>query len=256
MRYSILALALFALPAMAAEKPVSVNGVVIPAARIEGAMKAMKAQGAPEGPQLRTMVVQKLIADELVLQEAARRGLEKTEGFKTDMAAARQQILARQLVLEWGKANPIDDKTVQAEYDRLKANASTTEYQVRHIMLDTEAEASAVIASLAKGAKFEDLAKQKSNDKGSAAQGGSLGWVGVNQFPPTFADAVKSLSKGQTVKAPVKTDAGWHVIHVDDTRPAKIPTLAEAKANITRQLQNRKFDEFLSQLQAKAKIVQ
>lgn len=256
MRYSILALALFALPAFAAEKPVTVNGVVIPGATIEAGMKAMKAQGAPDGAQLRPMVVQKLVADELVIQEAARRGLEKTPAFKTQMDIARKQILAQQMVAEWSKANPVDDKTIQAEYDRLKANAGATEYQVRHIMVDNEAEASGIIASLAKGAKFEDLAKQKSDDKGSAAQGGSLGWVTPNQFPPSFAGAVKSLGKGQTVKAPVKTEAGWHIIKIDDSRAAKIPSFAEAKPNISRQLQARKFEEFLGQLQAKAKIVQ
>lgn len=256
MRYSILALALFALPAFAAEKPVTVNGTVIPAATIEAGIKSMKAQGAPDDAQLRPMVVQKLVADELVLQEALRRGLDKNPAYKAQMELARKQILGQQLVAEWSKSNAIDDKTIQAEYDRLKANAGTTEYQVRHIMVDNEAEASGIIASLAKGAKFEDLAKQKSDDKGSAAQGGSLGWVTPNQFPPAFADAVKSLGKGQTVKAPVKTEAGWHVIKIDDSRATKIPTFAEAKPNIARQLQARKFEEFIGQLQAKAKIVQ
>lgn len=254
MRQSILILALLAFPALAGAA--SVNGVTIPQSRIDEAVKTMQAQGAKDGPELRQMVTRKLIENELILQEAARRGIDKSEAFQAELASARQQILGRMMVAEWAKANPVSDKDVQAEYDRIKATMSGNEYQVRHIMLKTEAEAKAIVASLAKGGKFEDVAKQKSADKGSATQGGMLGWVNVNQFPPTFAAAVKTLSKGQTSKAAVKTDAGWHVIRVEGVRPAKIPTLAEAKENITRQLQSQKFGELLAQLQAKAKVQQ
>ena len=254
MRQSILILALLAFPALASAA--SVNGVTIPQSRIDEAVKTMQAQGAKDGPELRQMVTRKLIENELILQEAARRGIDKSEAFQTELANARQQILGRMMVAEWAKANPISDKEIQAEYDRVKATLSGNEYQVRHIMLKSEDEARAVLASLAKGGKFEELAKQKSNDKGSAPQGGMLGWVNANQFPPTFGTAVKALSKGQTTKAAVKTEAGWHVIRVEGVRPAKIPTLAEARENITRQLQSQKFGEMLAQLQSKAKIQQ
>lgn len=254
MRHSFLVLALIALPALAGAA--SVNGVVIPPDRIEEGVKSMQAQGAKDGPELRQMVTRKLIENELILQEASRRGMDKTPAFQAELANARHQILGRMMVADWAKANPVSDKDIQAEYDRIKGSLSGNEYQVRHIMLTNEADANAVLANLKKGSKFEALAKQKSNDKGSAAQGGMLGWVNSNQFPPTFGAAVKGLGKGQTVKAPVKTEAGWHVIRVEGVRPAKVPPLAEVKENITRQLQSQKFSELLAQLQAKAKIQQ
>ena len=180
-----LALLLASTLSLAAEKPLVVNGTTIPAARIEAAVKSMQSQGAKDNPELRNMVKQKLVMDELLQQEATRRSLDKSEAFQQQMAAARQQLLAQMLVAEWSKANPVDDKTLKAEYERIKAQLSGNEYHVRHIMLASEADAKAVLDRLAKGEKFDKLAKEKSTDKGSAAQGGLLGWVPASQFPPS-----------------------------------------------------------------------
>lgn len=256
MRYSLIALALVALPALAAEKPVTVNGVAIPPARIEAGVKAMQSQGAKDGPQLRAMVKQRLIADELMVQEAKRRGLDKSEAFQQELEAARQQILARLMYSEWTKSNPVDEKTLKTEYDRITSGLGGTQFQVRHIMVGSEAEAKAILANLKKGAKFDALAKQKSADKPSAAQGGLLGWVTPGEFPPALAEGLKGMKKGQLSAAPIKSDAGWHVLKVDDTRPVKVPAFKEAKTGLTRQVQARRFNEFLSQLQSKAKIDQ
>ena len=251
-----LALLLASTLSLAAEKPLVVNGTTIPAARIEAAVKSMQSQGAKDNPELRNMVKQKLVMDELLQQEATRRSLDKSEAFQQQMAAARQQLLAQMLVAEWSKANPVDDKTLKAEYERIKAQLSGNEYHVRHIMLASETDAKAVLDRLAKGEKFDKLAKEKSTDKGSAAQGGLLGWVPASQFPPSFTDALKKLGKGQMSPAPVKTEAGWHIIRVEDLRPIKVPSFNEAKQGLTRQIQGKKFDEFLNQLRTKAKIEQ
>lgn len=256
MRHTFITAAVLAIAFPLLAGAASVNGVTIPQSRIDAGVKALQAQGAKDSPELRQMVTRKLIENELILQEAGRRGLDKSEAFQTQLAEARQQILGRMMVADWAKSNPVPDKEVQAEYDRIKATLSGNEYQVRHIMVTTEADAQAILASLKKGSKFEDLAKQKSADKGSAAKGGMLGWANGNSFPPPFADALKSLKKGQVVKAPVKTEAGWHVIKVEDTRAAKIPSLEEARDNLVNQIQGRRFAEFVAQLQSKAKIQQ
>lgn len=254
MRQSVLLLALMVLPTVAGA--VSVNGVTIAPARIEEAMRTMKAQGAKDSPELREMVTRKMIESELIIQEAVKQGIEKTPAFKAEMAAAREQILGRLLISEWARANPVSDKDLQAEYDRRKAAFSGTEYQVRHIMVDSEAEAKNIIASLSKGGKFDELAKQKSQDKNSAAKGGLLGWGNPKQLHPAFGDALKTLGRGQFSKAPVKSENAWHVLKVDDVRQAKIPTLAEAREDITRQIQAQRFGAMLQQLQSQAKIQQ
>lgn len=252
MRHSLMLLALLVAPALAGA--VSVNGVPIAQDRIEEAVQSMKAQGAKDSPELRDMIVRKLIENEIMIQEAVKRGIDKQPAFKEELNDAREQILARLMVAEWAKANPVSDKELQAEYERLKTAMTGQEYSVRHIMLETEAEAKAIIASLAKGAKFETLAKQKSKDKGSAERGGNMGWVHVRQAAPPLAEGMKALGKGQYSKVPVKSDRAWHVLKVDDVREAKVPSFAEARNELTRQIQAQRFNAYLQKLMSEAKI--
>ena len=133
------------------------------------------------------------------------------------------------------------------------AQTGDKEYHVRHILVATEAEAKDIIAKLKGGAKFEDLAKQ-SKDAGSADNGGDLDWAAPSSFPKVFSDAFVKLQKGQITDTPVQTPNGFHVIKLDDTRAAKLPTLEEVKPQIAEALQQKKLQAYQEEMIKKAKV--
>lgn len=241
-----------ALPAMAQNLAV-VNGKPVPSSRADIMVKQMAAQGQQDTPELRAMVKDELINREILIQEADKLGLGTQADVKAQVEIARQSILIRALVADFLKKNPVKDADIKAEYDRFRAQASDKEYHARHILVEKEDEAKAIIVKLKGGAKFEDLAKQ-SKDPGSAANGGDLDWAAPAAFVKPFSDAMISLQKGQLYETPVKTQFGYHVIKLDDVRTAKIPTLEEVKPQISEGLQQKKLQAFQQQLRAKAKI--
>ena len=246
-------LAVAAMPAFAQNLAV-VNGKAIPSSRAEAVVKQVVAQGQqPDSPQLRDAIKKDLIAREVMMQEAVKQGYEKDATVKQQLENARQTIIINALVRDFLTKNPVKDADVQAEYDRFKAQAGDKEYHVRHILVETDAEAKAVIAKLKGGAKFEDLAKQ-SKDQGSAANGGDLDWATPSSFPKVFSDAFVNLQKGAITETAVQTPNGFHIIKLDDTRPAKLPALDEVKQQIVEALQQKKLQAYQEEMVKKAKI--
>lgn len=230
-----------------------VNGKNVPSSRADAMIKQMAAQGQQDSPELRAMVKEELINREILIQEADKLGLANNADVKAQMEIARQSILIRALVADYLKKNPVKDADIKAEYDKFRAQASDKEYHARHILVETEDEAKAIIAKLKGGAKFEDLAKQ-SKDPGSAANGGDLDWAAPSAFVKPFSDAMVSLKKGQLLETPVQTQFGYHVIRLDDVRTAKIPTLEEVKPQVAESLQQRKLQAYQQELRSKAVI--
>lgn len=251
-RLLMILLAAAALPAMAQNLAI-VNGKPIPSARADVMVKQLAAQGQPETPELREMIRDELINREVLMQEADRRGVSNTAEIKSQVEIARQSIVIRALVQDFLKKNPVADKEIQAEYDKFKAQTSDKEYHARHILVDGEDEAKAIITKLKGGAKFEELAKQ-SKDPGSASNGGDLDWAPPGAFVKPFSDAMVALKKGETTPTPVKTQYGYHVIKLEDVRDAKIPALEEVKPQIVESLQQQKLQAFQEDLRSKAKI--
>jgi peptidyl-prolyl cis-trans isomerase C len=142
---------------------------------------------------------------------------------------------------------------VKAEYDKFKSQAGDKEYRARHILVDKEEDAKAIIAKLKGGAKFEELAKQ-SKDPGSAANGGDLDWASPASYVKPFSDALVALQKGQVTETPVKTQFGYHVIKLEDVRAAKVPSMEEVKPQIAESLQQKKLQAYQEDLRKKAKI--
>lgn len=241
------------LPVMAQNLAV-VNGKAIPSSRADMMVKQLSAQnGQPDTPELRNMVKDELINREVLIQEADKLGLGNNADVKAQADIARQSILIRALVADFVKKNPIKDADIQAEYDKFKAQAGDKEYHARHILVENEADAKAIITKLKAGGKFEDLSKQ-SKDPGSAANGGDLGWATPASFVKPFSDALVALKPGQLTETPVHTQFGYHVIKLEEVRPAKIPTLAEVKPQITEALQQKKLQAYQQELRAKAKV--
>lgn len=254
-RLGALVLAAAALPALAADsKAIVVNGKTIPAANLDTMVKIQVSRGQPDTPELRAQLKRQLINIELLAQEGTRLGLDKTAETKTELDLARKEILGRAMVNDFAKKNAPKEAELKAEYDRYKTQLTgVTEYHAHHIVLAKEDEAKDVIAKLKGGAKFEELVKL-SKDTASAANGGDLDWGPAAKYPKPFADALIALQKGQVADAPVKTQFGFHVVKLDDTRPAKIASYEEIKPKMSSFLTQKKLQEFQQELEKKAKI--
>ena len=230
-----------------------VNGVSIPQSRIDLRVKAATQQGQPDTPELRKSIREDMINLEVLAQESAKQGLDKSSEVTQQIALARQTILANAFVQEYVKNHPISDDVLKQEYEKLKVNVGTKEYKARHILVETEAEAKSIIAQLGKKAKFEKLAT-KSKDVGSAEHGGELEWAVPSNFVAPFANAMVSLKKGEYTKEPVQTQFGWHVIKLDDVRDLKVPSYEELKPQLEQRMQQQTIQNAISEMRDKAKI--
>ena len=172
-----------------------VNGTAIQQNELDSAVSAIVRSGGgriKDTPELRNEVKQQLINRQVILQESARRGLDKTPQFKERMDAVRDDLLQQALIDDLAKQNPVSDAQVRAEYDKLKSALSgQKEVQARQIIVGSEAEANAVIAQLKKGGNFEAIAKQKSKDPAAKQNGGDMGWgnLGDGQAAGRYAQA-------------------------------------------------------------------
>src|SRR5690349_7728779 len=206
-----------------------VNGVSIPQSRIDAALKGRVAQGQPDTPQLRESIKEALVTQEIVAQEAARKGLDKNPEIAATIDLNRKEILVNAYIQDYFRSHPLSDEAMRKEYERLKPQIPTHEYKARHILVENESEAKEIIAQIKQGASFEKIANEKSKDPGAKGSGGDLGWGPVGRYVKPFGDALAKLKKGQMTDAPVQTSFGWHVIRLDDERAAKIPSFDEAK---------------------------
>jgi len=231
-----------------------VNGKAVPKTRLDTLAQQVARSGQPVTPELEGQLREEVIAREVFMQEAEKLGLSTSEDFKVQMELARQTILIRELFADYQKKNPVTDADLKAEYDKFVAANGGKEYKARHILVEKEAEAKAVIASLKKGGKFEDIAKKQSKDAGSGANGGDLDWANPSSYVPEFTEALLKLNKGQTTDTPVKSQFGYHVIRVDDIRTAQLPSFEQVKPQIAQQMQQQKLAKFQEELRAKAKV--
>ena len=244
--------AVIAAPAFA-QNVATVNGKAIPASKLEQIVKAQVAQGQPDSPALRDQIKKTLIAREVMVQESNKLGLGNKPETKAALENARQSVMINAMLGDWVKKHPVSDADIKAMYNESIARVDKNEYHARHILVPTEQEAKDLIAKIKGGAKFEDLAKAHSKD-GSAANGGDLGWSSPGKYVKEFSDAMVALKKGEVTLAPVKSQFGYHVIKVEDTRAAKLPTLEEAKPQIAQAIQQRRLVEYRDSLVKKAKI--
>ena len=231
-----------------------VNGKAVPKARMDSLSLQFQSSGRPITPEVQEQMRQHLIALEVFTQEADKLGLSSSDEFKAQMELARQTVLANQLIKEFEKKNAITDELLKAEYDKFAAANGGKEIKARHILVDKEADATAIIASLKKGAKFEEIAKKRSKDTGSGAKGGDLDWANPSSYVPEFSAALQALQKGQLTDKAVKTQFGFHVIRVDDVRDIKLPTFDEVKPQIADQMKQDKRGTYQRDLLGKAKV--
>ena len=248
-------LAAFAAAPAFAQNVAVVNGTPIPTSRADALVKQLVAQGQQDSPQLQQAVREELINREILMQEAAREGIASSPDVKAQIAVAQQTVVLRALIENFVKKNTPTDAEIKARYDQLvKQNGGGTELHLHHILVDNEQQAKDLIAKIKGGASFEDLAKQYSKDPGSGKNGGDLDWSSPSAYVPEFGAAAEKLKKGEVTPVPVKTQFGWHIIRMDDSREIAPPPLEQVKAQIAQQIQQEKLQAFEEGLRSKAVI--
>jgi peptidyl-prolyl cis-trans isomerase C len=234
----------------------TVNGVPVPQSLIDNNVKVNVAQGQKDTPELRQVIQDELVNREILAQESARLGLDKTTEAQAQWAQVRQTFLVELLLNDYMARNPIPDVTIKTEYDRQMAlMKDQQQYRLSLIVTATEDEAKTVLARLRKGEAFAKLATEKSLDP-SKKDGGNVGWVVPAQILPAISNVMVNLAKGALSAAPIQTPAGWNLIKLEETRPFKAPTFDEAKNDIRQMLVQKQRFDYVKRLRENAKVVQ
>ncbi|NLH81049.1 MAG: peptidylprolyl isomerase [Phyllobacteriaceae bacterium] len=233
----------------------TVDGQPITQADVAALTSSLGAQLAqlPEEARLKA-VVERLVDMRLIAQAAAKDGLDKTDSYKKRMEQVRTQLLVSEYVKDKVEAE-VSDAMVKARYDKdAAAYNPPEEMHARHILVKTEDEAKAVLADLAKGGDFAKIAEEKSQDPGSAKNGGDLGFFAAGDMVPEFEKAAAALKPGETTKEPVKSQFGWHVIKLEEKRKQPIPSLDQVKDQVRQAVVGDLFTQKLADLKKAAKV--
>jgi peptidyl-prolyl cis-trans isomerase C len=199
-------------------------------------------------------VLFKGILDQLVQQEALMQSLgDKLTKRDTLALADQRRSYLSNVALSAGIATAVTEETIQKAYDdKYKDAAPTIEYHASHILVESEVTAKSLLADIRDGAAFAEVAKANSTD-GSAASGGDLGWFGLGAMVKPFEEAVVAAKVGE-VTGPVKSDFGWHLILVTETRNAAAPAFADVHDELGAELQKAAIAAFIKSVTDKAEV--
>ncbi len=232
-----------------------VNGTVVTQAELDMLLRQLPPQR--ENPAARQHIIDNLTTQILASQEAVKKGLDKKPEVQNQIEMTKTTVLAQSYAHDFFTNYKPTDADLQTAYDKMKADATGNQYHARHILVKTEDEAKAIIAKLKKDPNaFGDLAKAQSQDPVSKVKGGDLGWFDAKMMVPEFTAAVAKLDKGKFTQEPVKTNFGYHVIFLDDVRPAAdaIPSFEQMKPTLTQRATQEQWKKMLEGLKAQAKI--
>lgn len=233
----------------------TVDGIPISESLVSLMLKQRSDMGRDAGAEARKTYIDRLAMQLIIAQAAIKEGLDKAPEVADQIDLIKQSVLVDAFVKNYFKNNPVSDDAVNAAYAKMKAETTGNEYKARHILVDNEAEAKDIIAKLNKNPKaFAALAKEKSKDGASKGNGGELGWFDPRGMIPEFGAAVAKLAKGKFTQEPVKTQFGYHVILLEDSRPLPVPPLEQVKPTLTQQLQQQNLKKLFDEMKAKAKI--
>ncbi|MDE2512859.1 MAG: peptidylprolyl isomerase [Alphaproteobacteria bacterium] len=261
--FACLILALAATPALAQKtKPAGdpvvarVNGQTLTRMDVEIAYSAL----APDVRQHVTLEqAYPQIIDRLVGMVVAAQAAEKAR-IDADPLIKRRLLLARDQILQDAYFNSIARKEItkeklQAAYAQYAKDApKQEEIKARHILVSSQKEAEDIIAQLKKGSDFAALAKDKTIDPSGKTSGGDLGWFTKDEMVPEFASAAFALKKGEFTQTPVHTQFGWHVIQVEDRRPAKALPYDQEAPRLAQDMATKVIGERVRELDQSAKV--
>jgi peptidyl-prolyl cis-trans isomerase C len=205
-------------------------------------------------PDQQNQVLDDLITMQVMAAQAEKDGLDKDPDTQAQLALLHMRVLADAESQKFVKSQTPSDADLHAEYETAISQMDKNEYHARHILVASKDQADQIIKKLKGGAKFEDLAKAQSTDTGSKNNGGDLGWFTTSRMVKPFADAVKSLKKGEVSPTPVQTQYGWHVIQLEDTRDAAPPPFEQVKPQLTDAVMRKKLQAYVEDLKKQAKV--
>lgn len=230
-----------------------VNGKAVPKSRVDALLLQAQRSGQQLPPNVEGQARDQVVLREIFAQEADRKGISSSPEFRAQMELARQGIVIGLLFADYSKKNPASDAEAKTEYDKFKGQATGTEYRARHILVEKEDEAKGLIAQIKAGAKFDELAKKHSKDTGSGQNGGDLDFAKADSYVPEFGKALSALKKGEMTPDPVKTQFGFHIIRLEDTRDAQFPPFDDVKAEIKKRFEQQKLQKYQEDLRKAAK---
>jgi len=204
-------------------------------------------------PQMRATALDNLIRAKLVSEQAIKEGMDSKSDTAYLLQLSRLQVLEQAMQDHYLKDRQATEQELRAEYETQLGSMAKLEYHTRNILLATEPFAQKVVQRLEKGEKFEDVAKSASMDP-SKTSGGDLPWMSTDRMPPEFAAAVVGLKPGEYTHKPVKTQYGWHVIELVETRDLQPPSFEQLKPRLEQVVQAKKFRNYMDELMRQAKI--
>jgi len=237
----------------------TINGGKIYTSQVNEMVGMAVANGAKDTPELRQSMLNDLAVREVITQDIKKTGLLNKDNNALKLKLAQQNAMLELWYGEYFKTHPVTEADVKTEYERQLSSSkepqNSKQYEVAQIMVASEAEANEIIKQIKGGAKFETLAKEKSLEKVSGAQGGIVGWVFPSQLTPPINDIIINLGKGNISQSPIKTNNGWHVIKLDDVRPFVMPPFDQVKNNIAQELVQQRRQQAINALLKDAKVV-
>ncbi|HKA70364.1 MAG TPA: peptidylprolyl isomerase [Xanthobacteraceae bacterium] len=231
-----------------------VNGAEIRSSDLAIAEEEVGSNMPAMSPEAKRDYLVTYVSDMILAAKAAEdKKLTEDDGFKRRLAYLRNKLLMETMLHAEAKT-AVNDAAMHKVYDEAaKQMAGEKEVRARHILVETEDEAKALVDELKKGTDFAELARLKSKDPGAASEGGDLGYFTKDQMVPEFAETAFKLDKGQ-LSDPIKTQFGWHVIKVEDKRDRPVPSFEQVKDQIETYVVRRAQAEAISKLRQGAKI--
>ena len=241
-------------PASASDPVIArVNGVDIKQSDLALAEEDVGADMQAASPEAKREHLISYLADIIMVTQAAdKKNLADNPDFKRRLAFLRSKLLMGYELQQEAKTALTDEALHQTYDEAVKSMSGQEEVRARHILVEGEDEAKAIIEQLKGGADFAKLAKEKSKDPG-AAEGGDLGYFTKDQMVPEFADVAFKMYPGQ-LSNPVKTQFGWHVIKVEDKRTKQPPEFEKVKDQIEAYLARKAQSDFIAKLRQSAKV--
>jgi peptidyl-prolyl cis-trans isomerase C len=206
----------------------------------------------PHGKVDPKVVIDEMVNFELLLQDAEKKNLDKEADVAAQLELQRRNVLASAAFRNYTRNNPITEEIMRKDYEDRMSRIDLTEYKLRHTLNDKQEDAKAVVAELDKGKAFADVAKKLSSGP-SAAEGGDLGWLSPQDMVPGFKAAAIELEQGKYT-APVKTQFGWHVIYLEETRKSPPPPFEQVREQVAGIMQRKQIDDYILRLRSTAVI--
>jgi peptidyl-prolyl cis-trans isomerase C len=241
-------------PASASDPVIArVNGVDIKQSDLALAEEDVGADMQAASPEAKREHLISYLADIIMVTQAAdKKNIADNPDFKRRLAFLRSKLLMGYELQQEAKTALTDEALKQTYDEAVKSMSGQEEVRARHILVEGEDEAKAILEQLKGGADFAKLAKEKSKDPG-AAEGGDLGYFTKDQMVPEFADVAFKMYPGQ-LSNPVKTQFGWHVIKVEDKRIKQPPEFEKVKDQIEAYLARKAQSDFIAKLRQSAKV--